>query len=335
MEQQVSVPGPSTVPSGVEAYVPSGMVGPAWPLALVAGIAGAALLGTIYALLAVFNPCIGVLNVFLAIGAGLLAGKCVVLGVRLGHIRSPKMAVTLGAVTGLFLIVFAWLGFVSLLLGRTGGVSALAVWIGSIRDPSGMFSFIFGPLLENGWFNVRGYVPTGIVLLVSWLVEAGCLMFGCVGTAWVAARSPFNERMGRWYDSELHPGWFVVPGRDAKDQGPLVVTDLERLALGGAADGRLQVRVHFIRGQREDMLVSVESVIEVPEDAEKAAKAAAGKGDPKKVKMKVNREEVLAPHFVPAAWIDRLDALFAQSLTNALDASSGDLKGVEFRPPWA
>lgn len=337
MQHPVTDLGRAIPPSGVVPYQPSGMVGPTWPLAFATGVLGAFLLGSIYAFLAVFNPCISLVNIVFAFGAGWLAGKCVAFGIRVSKIRSPKLAIVLGVVSGLLLIAFAWLGFVAFLIARSQRAPALAglAWIESIQNPAETISFIFGPLLETGWFDVRGYVPTGTVLAVGWLLEAGCLMFGCVGAALEASQRPFNERMGIWFKSMAHPGWFELSGRDAKDATPLHFADLERLTLGGTSAGRLEVNVHFIPGHREDMLLSVECVQEVPEDPKKAAKAAAGKGDPKKVKMKTTREDVLAPHFVPASWIDRLDTMFAQSRKPDSDGTPGSKGAEAFVPPWA
>jgi hypothetical protein len=298
-------------------------VGVAWPLALLLGIPAAWLFGSIYAVVAVFNPCIGLLNVPIALIAGVIVGAGVGLAAKWGKIRNPKLAGVLGGIAGLFLIVFAWMGFVAVLLARSGQIPAPAAWLLSLLRPGEMLSFIFGPLLRDGWFTVRGYVPTGIVLLLFWAVEALCLLVPCVILPCLQAAKPFSERLGRWYRHALHPGWFALGDREPRSREPLQPGDLANLVVGGDRDARLEVTVHFISGSPDDILLSVETVTE--EDEQPTKKGA--EPDPKK--RKVHRHDVLAPHFVARSVLDRLDAL-----RKASPAGSDGL--TEDSPyPWA
>ena len=306
-----------------QVYAPSGAVGVAWPLALAMGMLSAWLFGSIYAVVAVFNPCIGLLSVPIAVIAGCLVGASVGLGTRLGKIRNPKLAGFLGGLAGLLLVGFAWVGFVTVLITRRSQVSATAAYLTFILNPGQMLSFIFGSLLSTGWFSVRGYVPTGVVLLLCWVAEAICLLAPCVVLPILQAAKPFNERLGRWYRSVLHPGWFVIPDRDPRSLQAMQPTDLASLVVGGDQEARLEVTVHYVPASPDDILLSVETVTEkVEEPAKKGAEP-----DPKK--KKVHRHDVLAPHFVARSVLDRLDAL--------CKASSAGSDGLsEAAPdPWA
>lgn len=285
-------------------YSPSGAFGLAWPLPLVFGIVAAWLIGGVYALLVVFSPCIGVFNVIVAVIAGGLVGLAVGSGVRIAKVRSPVFAALLGGVAGLALVGFAWLGFVSTLLARSGQISAPAVWFEAIRYPAETWSFITGPLLENGWFNVKGFVPTGIVLIVAWIVEAGCLLVGCIVIPWQAASKPFSERHECWHQSVVHSGGFSLPNRQPRSEQPMQSQDLERLELGGTPQAHLELTIHYLPGKREDLLVSVHSVMQEPQDDAANRKA-------KKAKFK--RVQVLAPHYVSESTIARFDALVREA----------------------
>ena len=320
---QIGTSQSSTPATSAEPYVPSGFVGAGWPLTLVLGIPAACLFGSIYAVVAVFNPCIGLLNVPIALIAGGIVGASVGLGAKWGKIRNPKVAALLGGGPGILLIVFVWWGFVAVLLARSNKAPLLAIWLDCVRDPGSMLSFIFGPLLSEGWFTVKGYVPTGIVLLVFWVAETLCLLAPCIVLPWLQAEKPFSERLGCWYRRALHPGWFMVAGREPASQEALQASDLASMVIGGSQDARLEVTVHYVPTSPDDILLSVETVTEkVEEPAKKGAEP-----DPKK--KKVHRHEVLAPHFVARSVLDRLDAL--------CKASSAGSDGLsEAAPdPWA
>lgn len=288
----------------LEPYRPSGAFGLGWPLALLFGVLAAWLIGGVYAALVVISPCIGVFNVIAAVIAGAIVGRAIGAGVRIAKIRSPVFAALIGGVAGISLVAFAWLGFLSILLARTGQVSAPAVWFGSIFHPADALSFVSGPLLDEGWFTIKGYVPTGIELIVAWIIEAGCLMGGCILVPWQAASRPFSERLERWHMSAAHSGRFSLPDRDPRAKGPMRPQDLERLTLGGTPQARLELTVHFIPDNREELLVSVHSVMQEPQDDAASRKA-------KKAKFK--RVQVLAPHYVSESTIARFDALVREA----------------------
>jgi len=80
--------------------------------------------------------------------------------------------------------------------------------------------------------------------------------------------------------------------------------DLERLELGGTPQAHLELTIHYLPGKREDLLVSVHSVMQEPQDDAANRKA-------KKAKFK--RVQVLAPHYVSESTIARFDALVREA----------------------
>ena len=98
--------------------------------------------------------------------------------------------------------------------------------------------------------------------------------------------------------------------------------DLERLELGGTPQAHLELTIHYLPGKREELLVSVQSVMQEPQDG-----ASTRKG--KKPKMK--RVQVLAPHYVSESTVARFDTLVREAASS--NTGVVDFNALSSQPP--
>ncbi len=154
-------------------YQLSGRIGLGWLLPIV-GLIPAATIGLIYAYANVYNPLIYIqflLAAMLPVGAvfpiAYLAKpfKC----------RSVAFMRVAGVLTGIASLVFAWMFFMPVLFISNGmeGMSIPYFFV----NPSEI-SVTVQALSAEGYYSIGSFTPTGIILWIAWLIEAGIVISG-------------------------------------------------------------------------------------------------------------------------------------------------------------
>ncbi len=169
-------------------YRLSGRFGPVGIITMTV-IAGAAalVLGFVYGLISLYNPFVYV-NFLLTCGLGFAVGFCVSRGGRKGKVRSAGLTGLWGVLIGMVAVYANWVGW---LLARSW-------WDLQVLRPSHLLHVV-GEVAERGAWSIGGWTPTGAVLYLLWLAEAGIIV---VVSGYVAHRTtadaPFCETCEQW-----------------------------------------------------------------------------------------------------------------------------------------
>ncbi|VAX42353.1 hypothetical protein MNBD_PLANCTO02-569 [hydrothermal vent metagenome] len=181
-------------------YKPSGRIPIVGVVVTVAaGMACAAVLGCIYGAISFYNPFIYV-NFLGALGVGFLPAIVIAKVAYWGKIRNNPFLMVLGIITGLVALYFSWVGYLFVLF-VSGGVFELSLMnaVALAVSPLGVGSIILR-LAENGSWSMMGYTPTGIVLYILWVVEAGIIIvINSISTT--GNEEPFCEDCKVWTEA--------------------------------------------------------------------------------------------------------------------------------------
>lgn len=270
-------------------YKPSGLMGSQWPLAIALGVGAAFVIGGVYGWLNYYNPIVGILTLLIAGGASYGVGWVVSFGVDRFAIRNPMAAAGIGAGAGALLMAFGWVSFVSVLLWDRLEASLVSTWFECVFQPFDMIEFITQVLLPEGWFSIKSWTPSGVVLFIGWLIEAACFVGVAALTAWKRATRPFDEAAGTWYRSSLLPAGFAMPGQD-----PAAATSIAPQSLAALAPVPVS-GPHFVLTVFESGLAGSMPLIEV-----------------ERIKFDGKKKEgsdIMAPCYVPPDLVARLRAV--------------------------
>ena len=163
-------------------YKPSGESGNAMVLVPMFAIPLSLIMGIVYAYISVYNPLIGVISFLLPLGFGALFGLGLTKAVSLAKCRNPRLVLlTCGAAT-VFVMYCVWASFIYVFLDHINApVPLTTVFLG----PAGIFNTM-SLIAVNGWYTVKGTTPSGIVLWLFWVCEAGMI-------AYLAVTMPLNH----------------------------------------------------------------------------------------------------------------------------------------------
>jgi hypothetical protein len=177
-----------------EKYKLSGRQGAIW---IVAPILGAPIcfgLAFVYAYVNFYNPLI----YFTAlVWLGYLVAICaaLIMSVHLSKCRNIGTAVALGSLIGAFALYVTWACFAHV-YGDSSGVFEI------MRDPNRLMDFITN-LGETGWYQIFGFVPSGNLLWIFWLIEAaGIVLAGLVGGVAALHEKVYCEKCGKWAEDQ-------------------------------------------------------------------------------------------------------------------------------------
>jgi hypothetical protein len=220
-------------------------------LALLVSCAAAVVLGTVYAYVDLYNPCISVLN-FLATaafgaGIGWVTGKML----QVARVRNNVVTALLASFVALFALYVGWVVWVCAVLQRAAesGSFQPPTLLELILNPRGLIDIIRNLNEVGVWTQGSRYASShdtprtvkGIELTVIWLVEA----VGVVGLAILVAINlassvPYCERCGRWCQT-LASAFNCAPGDPLELRRSLETKDFSYLRLLGgprAGEGR-------------------------------------------------------------------------------------------------
>lgn len=187
-------------------YKPSGKVAPTSfvYLVLLIGIVFP-LLGVGYAFAIWYIPFI-YLNFLLTAALGFIVGiLCSLVVVRAGKVRSFPVAAVLSAVGALGALYAHWAAWLLIATEEFsfGTMFSLAM------NPSLLFTFM-GEIYEVGIWTLKGATVSGIMLGIVWLIEAGIVTVIATLMGARAAKDPFCEESGKWFEeTELPPFAFI------------------------------------------------------------------------------------------------------------------------------
>jgi hypothetical protein len=179
-----------------EPYSLSGRHGRGFLLPVV-GLVSAALSAFLYAYINVYSPIAGYISILFV--AGLAAGAAfpVAFAAKLLKCRNKIMLQVNGALTGVAALYLAWAFFLHVLMVKEGVEDAP-----SLLAMAGMPGAIWNvavALSEDGWYSIRSFTPTGIVLWIFWLIEAGIVVGASFMLSnWFVAGRAFCEKCDAW-----------------------------------------------------------------------------------------------------------------------------------------
>jgi hypothetical protein len=180
----------------VSQYQHSGAIGSSLLLVPLTGILASLILGVVYAYATHYNPLAWLAVIFVFV-YGAAVGVVVASTIKASKCRNAKVASVLAVLVGLFALYGAWSAFLFVFMNRNG----VLPWTAFPR-------FFVSPLFQwdillmvnqNGWFEVFGGTPKGIVLWSMWAVEALIIvaLIGLIG-AGAIVDEVFCERCRVW-----------------------------------------------------------------------------------------------------------------------------------------
>ncbi len=183
-------------------YEPSGAVGPLGVIACLAvGPPIAWVLGLIYAYLIFYIPFV-YLNFLITVGLGFAMGLVAIGCIRTGHVRSPFAGFGMGLFLGGLALWFQWSRWMAIFTEHTIDTYSPLLLGASMAVTAS----------EGAW-SILSVTPTGLVLWVIWLVEAGIILGIPAVVALGATSDPYCERCKVWLKTSSTIGPFV-PLRD-------------------------------------------------------------------------------------------------------------------------
>lgn len=174
-------------------YKESGALGTMGPVVMGAtAVIGSLLLGAIYGYINFYMPFI-YLSFLLTIGCGIGMGFLLGKSALLGKVRNQKAVMAFALLAGLLAEYFGWV-----------------FWIHAFTEqevlsfsPLSVFGMM-GVISEEGVWAIFDYAPSGAVLYIIWLIEAGII----VGATFLiaignSAGIPYCENCDKWVESEV------------------------------------------------------------------------------------------------------------------------------------
>lgn len=202
-------------------YTPSGRYNPlSFVLFAATLVMAIPLLATAYAYAIWYVPFV-YLNFILAVLFGIGTSYAVnTLVVKLGKVRRNSLATKFSLVGGLVALYVHWAVWVDLVINSksTGGLSEVGI-PNSSMDPGQVLGLILSPgtllllvgkISQFGTWGIKGIVPSGIFLLLIWLVEAVIIVAIPVMLSTMVSRKPFCETTRMWFTEEELPAYRLI-----------------------------------------------------------------------------------------------------------------------------
>ncbi len=176
-------------------YTHSGALGPACWLMPTVGLAVGVVMAVVYAVILVWCPVIGYVNVLFLAGYAFALGMTLAWAARRGKCRNQGFVLLAASVVSLVAWYLSWVAFVYTLIARFAD-SAPAV--SELMVPGELWRAV-NAINTTGWYELFGGTVKGGMLWLIWAVEA-VVMIG--GPVFIAAsgitREMFCERCVNW-----------------------------------------------------------------------------------------------------------------------------------------
>lgn len=185
-------------------YEHSGAVGLGPALLPALGIPSVIILGLMYSYAMVYSPFV-ILNLLIICAYGFGLSFVMVLVGKASKCRSVPLLMLMGLAIGVFALYAEWAAFESALISKISeDGDHVAGFFDRLLNPEGMWAFAL-LINENGWRSISGTTPTGLVLWITWGIEAvivvGATTLGAVGSI---ADEVFCEECGQWCEDHSH-----------------------------------------------------------------------------------------------------------------------------------
>ena len=165
-----------------------------FPWFFVVGMPLAAVAAILYAYLIVYIPIAGYITFLLSAGFGFLLGLAAYFVLRGGKVRSALKAGIYGGLLAVFGFYVHWAVWCAAVLARGDvEVSALAL----VFNPAALMEVITGINGVGAW-SMHGLTPSGALLWVLWVIEAGLIFVPALIMAVSVPSQPFCERCDVW-----------------------------------------------------------------------------------------------------------------------------------------
>jgi hypothetical protein len=183
--------------TGTGVYSHSGTIGPAVFVVPIVGLVAALVLGTAYAYVDVYSPIAGYVSLLFVAGFAFGLGWTISKTGYAARCRNASFLCLIGFVAGLIGLYTSWAAFEYAVLKRYSegfDASLLDVFL----SPVAIWELAKAINVE-GWYNIRGMTPKGVVLWVFWGIEAIAIVGGTAYFARMAiAGEVFCERCDKW-----------------------------------------------------------------------------------------------------------------------------------------
>jgi len=159
-------------------------------------------LGLAYGFLTKYNPFIYI-NFLATLGYGFVLSLVCWFGAKKGNLRSPGLALFIGATVGLMGCYTNWVGYIRAIFGE-------AAWA---WDPQVLWVQGIQVLAQEGAWSLKTWTPTGGVLYAFWGVEAALIVGMSAFFVWqFVGSTPFCEKCNAWADEEYSGLRMPPPG---------------------------------------------------------------------------------------------------------------------------
>lgn len=213
-------------------YRPSGKTSPMFFLLYVLVVPVAAvLLSFAYIYLVYYIPFV-YLNLFIAIGCGILCGTLV--PVAWGKMRNKSIAVISGLIAALLMKYLMWLVYIPLVYSKAyqtfdyDFLDCLNLSASLFFDPRGVFAFI-REINGYGVWSIRRLEVRGVLLYIVWLAELFVLAGSCIITTVNRSQQPYSEDTGKWFQAGAKKIETDLPARSDRFKDQLLAGDSTEL----------------------------------------------------------------------------------------------------------
>ena len=169
-------------------------------LALLAGIAAALVLAFVYAYVLAYIPVVGYITFILAGGFGALVGLACGKLLEQGHVRNTPLSLLVTGVATVAAFYVSWVVWIHAIAGRAD-VEIPMVELGT--KPAILWEVVTA-VNESGAWSLKGWTPTGTILWILWILEAGLIFVPAFLVAHhVVGRRAYCESCGKWCRDDI------------------------------------------------------------------------------------------------------------------------------------
>jgi hypothetical protein len=175
------------------------------------------ILALVYTYLVWYIPFIYI-NFFITAGFGFGVALVIsYLSIKIGKVRSPKLALIFGVLGGLIALYFSWAIWVDLVInaGESYGNSRIGITTSNIKFVQ-VFQLAIHPEIlyelaskinEVGTWGMRGTTVSGVFLTIIWVIEMLIVVVISLLLPYASSKIPFCELGNKWFDEKVLPAF--------------------------------------------------------------------------------------------------------------------------------
>ena len=179
-------------------YIHSGKIDPKFIFGLPIIASAAIILSFVYSYAVVYIPIIGYLNFILTLGFSFGVAFSTAFMLKFFNNRNLAFAGGVGLLAGLIAVYAAWVIFEFALVNRYSS-EKIDLFLLAL-NPAVVWE-IASNIAEEGWYSIRNFTPSGIVLWAFWGIEACCILGVSAYISYNTTREAvFCEDCRKWTD---------------------------------------------------------------------------------------------------------------------------------------